>query len=449
MIKSDSGVERRVRFSTASPDTLLAPGVSQFSLGLGFPLVDDIGLRTYDYARPVMSGRRRWGVTAGLTVGGSFDVELHRRPPGSRGHDRLDTRSSLARRRRAVTIRRREPASPSARATPTTGPGVRTARSFAVAGHHYSSAYRTMGLLVSEQFTSDVAIATSHTLGARFVGRLDARYQVGRDRSDAHDIAVGVMRSFGGVGLDARVSRRHDAVLHDETTVFVTARWTPRGTRGSIHAGARASSVSGVSSDLSYSRPASDAGGIGTTMGLSETPTRLGANVAVDYEAARFVTAVGASTLYDRETGATAQAASFEIATALAFASGRVAWSRPISGSFAIVERNAALDGVMVGVNPVRGGYTATTDDFGLAVVPNLDAYRLNRITVEAPALPVGYSLGADKHALVPTYKSGTLVRVGESGSVFVRGIAADATGAPLAYAVADVVSLDDPARPR
>lgn len=65
--------------------------------------------------------------------------------------------------------------------------------------------------------------------------------------------------------------------------------------------------------------------------------------------------------------GELALASSFEVATALAFAGGRVAWSRPITGSFAIVAANDTVAGFPIGINPALGGYAARTDAFPAA----------------------------------------------------------------------------------
>jgi outer membrane usher protein FimD/PapC len=68
----------------------------------------------------------------------------------------------------------------------------------------------------------------------------------------------------------------------------------------------------------------------------------------------------------------------------------RAAWSRPITGSFALIERNPKLPGVQVGVNPTPGGYVATTDSFGLAVVPGLEPYRVNPSELVIPTGTTG-----------------------------------------------------------
>jgi outer membrane usher protein len=176
---------------------------------------------------------------------------------------------------------------------------------------------------------------------------------------------------------------------------------------------------------------------------LSESSTQVGASGTADYAGHRFTTSLGIATRLDRE-GRDAQSVTLEAATALAFAGGRFAWSRPIAGSFALIERNPALDGVHVGVNPVAGGYVAETNAFGPGVLPNLEPYRISRVAVEAPGVPLGSSLGPASYALLPTYRSGTLVRVGEDGTVFVRGIMMHYNGEPVAFAVASVLSLDD-----
>jgi outer membrane usher protein len=73
VIRDGTGGERRIAFSMASPDALLAPGLVQFSLSGGVPLLSDAGMRSYELARPVGSGRLRAGVTQRLTLGGALD----------------------------------------------------------------------------------------------------------------------------------------------------------------------------------------------------------------------------------------------------------------------------------------------------------------------------------------------------------------------------------------
>jgi outer membrane usher protein len=62
---------------------------------------------------------------------------------------------------------------------------------------------------------------------------------------------------------------------------------------------------------------------------------------------------------------------------------------------------------------------------------------------VTVPDLPVGYQLSQDQFQLFPTYRSGTLVVVGNDATVVLDGTLVDRTGTPLALLAGEIVSLD------
>jgi outer membrane usher protein len=445
LIKDDGGIERRVAFSAANPDALLAPGIVQFSLGIGFALTEDVGLRSYDFAHPIVSGRRRWALTRSMTVGGSLDGALDHQVAGAE----LTVATILGNLSTNVAA--------SHQAREGTAIGVRydysrTANkklsTVTLAGHHYSPGFITFGAArANERYSDDVSIGANRRLTARVGTHLDARYQVGRDVRDAQDAALGLTVTFGKLGVDTVVSARRDAVIGDEARVFVTMHWMP-GRARSVHTASRASSVTGVSNEATYSEhPTKPVGGLASTLTVSENPAQLGAAGTLEYTGYQFTTAVTTATQIERGDGRVSQSAGFEAATALAFAGGRASWSRPITGSFAIIERNPSLGNVAIGVNPALGGYAGRTDSFGLAVVPGLEAYRVSVLTVDAPALPPGYSLGPASHTLMPAYRTGTLVRVGEDGTVFIRGVLVGSDSAPIAYGLLELVSIEAPKR--
>jgi outer membrane usher protein len=443
LIKDDVGIVRRVAFSAASPDALLAPGITQFSLSAGFPLLSDTGLRTYGVRRPIVSGRYRLGVTPWLTLGTAFDGDVEHQIGGgslaiATSHGSLSADAAVSRER-----------------TPGTGSaaGLRydynrtlrgSASTFALLAHHYSRGFRELGpQIVDRRFHSDASIAISGGLFRQLRGQLELRYQIGRDAPDAKYIALGLFRSFGGLGIHASVSALRDDAKGDDARLFVTAHWALPGRRAAVHAVSRASIAGGVTSEVAYNqRSASPAGGLASSIRVTESSKQLGATGSAAYSGYRFTTSLAAGTTLDRD-GAGSQSAAWEAATALAFAGGRVAWSRPIAGSFALVMPVPALDGVAVGVNPVSGGYAAEANSLGPAVLPNLEPYRVSQVLVEAPDLPLGSSLGPASYALLPSYRSGTLVRVGEDGTVYARGILLHVDGKPLGFAVAEVVSRD------
>jgi outer membrane usher protein len=78
-------------------------------------------------------------------------------------------------------------------------------------------------------------------------------------------------------------------------------------------------------------------------------------------------------------------------------------------------------------------------------VVPNLEPYRIGHIAIDAPALPVGSSLGPASFTVLPAYKSGTLIRVGEAGTVCATGILLHYSGEPVSDAIAELISAEHP----
>lgn len=447
LVRDDGGSERRLQFSVASPSELIAPGVVQFSLGLGFPLIDDSGARTYGWSRPILSGRRRWGMTDKLTIGGSFDGDLDRQVLsgafavatrfGNLAVDVAGSRDRELHAGRAESVRYDYHRVTDGTATST----------LTVAARHYSPRFRSLEMLdVDGHYRGDLSIASSRTLVARVFARLNARYQVGRDVPDAHDLSIAFSRSFSGLSVDMLFGVRDSGNEPRDVRVFVTALWRLPGGKGSLHGLARTSTTAGTSNELRYTTTAgSPPGGMIASASVRESRDAYGGDLSLAYTSDRFTSSVTGASALARSTGDLSTTALFDVGTSVAFAGGRVAWSRPITSSFAIVDRNDNLSDQTIGVNPVAGSYSARADRFGPAVVPSLEPYRVNSVRVEAPNLRIGTSLGPASHSLLPAYKSGTLLVVGESGTVFVRGILRHPDGAPVALAVGELVPMDRP----
>jgi outer membrane usher protein len=109
------------------------------------------------------------------------------------------------------------------------------------------------------------------------------------------------------------------------------------------------------------------------------------------------------------------------------------------------VIRNENFRSQQVGINPNAGGYTARADNLGPAVVPDLQPYQVSTLRIDAPNLPLGYDVGRNVYHLLPSYRSGTLIRVGTEATVFIRGVLVDAKGEPVSLQAGEIVSLSDP----
>lgn len=445
LVRDATGIERRLQFSAPSPNELLAPGVDQFSLSLGFPSSDGAGARSYAWSRPIVSGRQRWGVTDRLTVGGSLDGDFERQVIGgalaiatSFGNLAIDvagSRDTDVHFGHAATIRYDYQRLAGGTATNT----------LTLAARHFSAGFRSLEVLdVDGHFRGDVSLASSRKLTDKLFARLQARYQLGRDVADSQDASLTLSRTFGGLSLDVLVGYRDSGTEPREARVFVTAHWRLPGRKGTVHALSRTSSATGASNELRYmTQVGPPPGGFVASGAVRQNRDTYGGDVTVGYSSDRFTSSVTGTT--GIEHGAVATTASFDVGTAIAFAGGTLAWSRPITGSFAIVDRNETLSDQEVGINPIGSSYTSRADRFGPAVVPGLEPYRLGSVRVEAPDLRIGTSLGPASHHLVPAYKSGTAIVVGEPGTVFLRGSLRHPDGTPVALAVGELVPMHEP----
>lgn len=101
------------------------------------------------------------------------------------------------------------------------------------------------------------------------------------------------------------------------------------------------------------------------------------------------------------------------IATALVYADGKFAISRPVSNSFAIVsyENDNAFKGMKLGINPVTEGekifYSAQINKFGAAVITDMSNYLYQDIRLDTAALPTGYIIEQSKYTLLPEFFTG------------------------------------------
>ncbi|MBD2666304.1 hypothetical protein H6G73_17825 [Richelia sinica FACHB-800] len=123
---------------------------------------------------------------------------------------------------------------------------------------------------------------------------------------------------------------------------------------------------------------------------------------------------------------------------------GNFVWSRSLNNSFALLIPKDSVRGQEIGINPSSGGYTTRIDNLGFGVVPNLSPYNISTVIIDAPNLPVGMDLGNRAIKILPTYSSGTVVRVGTDATVFLRGVLLNSDGEPISLQSAQIVAVGD-----
>jgi outer membrane usher protein len=134
-----------------------------------------------------------------------------------------------------------------------------------------------------------------------------------------------------------------------------------------------------------------------------------------------------------------------ELETAVAFADGYFALTRPITNSFVLIAPHPNLEGYPILLNPAQDLYEAKVDQLGAGVIPDLVPYQVSKLLVDAPELPLGYDLGPSSYTLFPSYRSGTLIRVGSAATVFLRGTLVNAECEAIGLETFEVIALDNP----
>jgi outer membrane usher protein len=129
----------------------------------------------------------------------------------------------------------------------------------------------------------------------------------------------------------------------------------------------------------------------------------------------------------------------FTASTALAWAGGAVAWTRPISDSFVLIKARPLYRDFPVPVNRNGENHEAVVNHLGPAVVPTLTSYNETPVSLDSSAIPVGYTLGREYFLARPTYHSGIRVDIGGESTAVLSGRLLQPDGKALSLATGRV----------
>ncbi len=110
------------------------------------------------------------------------------------------------------------------------------------------------------------------------------------------------------------------------------------------------------------------------------------------------------------------------VGTALVFAGGQFAISRPIENSFAIVTLDQSIKKQKLPVNKFNSFQGAEINFLGPAVLNNLTPYFEQAVVLDSKSLPLGYALSKENFTIRPGFKAGELVKADLIGEVSIRG---------------------------
>jgi outer membrane usher protein len=292
----------------------------------------------------------------------------------------------------------------------------------------------------------DFSANYSHALPWQMSGGVGGTYQISRDdQRNSSGVNLTLGKRFGrGASLNLTLNRRALSTGQTENRAFVSLvfsfpkqRQTARFSHDTFTETSRA--------DWQY-HALNPIGGLDASLGAQRRPDDYDVVGGLRYNSYRAETSLS----HDVTTPASSShnldsRTSVRFGTALVFADGQFALSRPVQDSFAIIVPHPGLAGQKIGVDPVRDAYAARADWLGPAVVPGLSSYQVRKVTIDAPDLPLGYELGPSVHTVWPTYKSGTVIRVGTGATVLLSGVLETAEGAPVSLQAGEIVSVSEP----
>lgn len=445
------GRVQRLNFPAAVARELLSTGLKQFAYSFGFPSQAENGGYSYSWERPALYLAYRQGLSNTLTMGAYFQGDPKQQllgwegawatSYGNLGWDAAFSHASDIGTDYAFRLRYEYLQS---------GLKNSSQRTLRLALEHQGDGFTTADELTSrKKFGWDLSANYSQRLFANINTNLGLDYQFGRsDVLDTYGASLGLSKGFGnGLGVNLNYSYRKNDTGNDEQRVFLNLFYSLPRQRQSIIASTNINSTGSPSNQVTWNyNSRKTIGGINASVGALVGSNNYGITSRLDYTGYRFTTNLSHDlNILGGKNESIGNLTKLTFGTALVFADGHFGWSRPINNSFALVVPNQNLRGQIIGINPSGGGYTARADSLGPAVVPDLSSYSVSSLRIDASDLPLGYDLGREIYNLLPSYKSGTLIRIGTEATVFLRGVLLDAKGEPVGLQAAEVRSLSDP----
>ncbi len=432
-IQYDTGEIERVVFTAFYDFDLLKKGASEFAFSAGPRSEISENERHYDTNNIAASGFYRLGVTDRLTVGanGQFDKELY---------------------------------NVGAEATYATGAGVfgttvafsdhdLGSGSAATVSYRWNSAdasdplranvqvryqdreYRRLGAALSAPFKYDVAARVSGKLTSRT--RLQAAAGYREYYSAPHEeLSASLSGSYetSSGAFTTTVSYLDDGIKPEwffgVAYSFRFGRATGQSAYDSRDRTGRASLI--YQPDLS-------ADSFGYDLSYTHHPAQQEVRAGIGYTGNRFDGRVEQS-FRDGDQGSE-NITNLFLGSALVFADGHAALSRPVHDSFAIFDTAEGSNDFDLAVDPigsvfgVHSGYSAYSSAIGPAVLTDLQSYYSRTVAIDAPDAPAGVSVGNEVYSFRPGYRSGYVVEVGSDRNVAIMGRIVGPDGQPVKFA--------------
>lgn len=420
---------------------LLKAGESEFSYAAGFPGITDPQSPFYQYdAHPAGSVFHRWGLTDRLTLGANAQATEDTQQAGAEavfsalgGTVNINLAGT---RDRWLDYGHAEQLQyhyyPSRE-------GALADSVFSVSAMHQSSAYTppvALSTSVAHPDLWDFQARYSQRLSDHWSAGVGYTHQLADDNTQLRTCNLIAGYHDRRVSVDVSLNHNAGSASREEWTAFLNFRisFEP----GHTVFASYDSDTHSSRAEWHYTPP-NNIESVGVTLGVQHADAQSDFYGDVQYWGRRAELVLSQNSLTTGENST-----SLRWGTALVYAEGQFAVSRPIQDSFAIVRSSGALreDGG-VGVQPQGGVYQAREDFLGPAVVPQISSYYPLHLTIEPLSPEAEFDSQQGDFLLSPTYRSGTVIHVGRPAMVDATATLLWPDGQPAALQVWTVTAPD------
>lgn len=435
-ITDDLGRTEAQDYSLFVTNKLLKPSQHQYSYSAGIPSTDTNGVRSYDSEKTTISAFHRYGYSSKLTLGANIQVDPFQSVSGfefsfvsKKGYYTIEP---------ALSLNKNNPSGFAAKLNYTIQDiygeeknKVSTNYEAIYTSEHFS---RLGTLLPTNQTALTLKAAHSRGLSNKSNVNLGIDYNFSRSVvgltsiSDSYSFTLGAGRVLGN-GFNTFFSlRQAKTTTGDSLSFLVTLLWTPPKERQFLSLSSSSSS-STTRADWT-NMPVDGVGGLKSNVNIISKPSGNAYGLGLDYLANRYTVLVNHQVEVQKEdltvsppvTSTSLSSTALNLGTALVFANGKFAITRPVYDSFIIFSPLDNLDDETVMVNPQKNGtYTAETDWLGAAVYSELPSYTVSDIELKSKVNKLGISLPRDHFTLKPKYRSGYAVIIGTEATVYLK----------------------------
>lgn len=451
-ITDEVGRVETIRFPFVFDTNLLAPGEQEFSYAVGARSVDTPRSKAYEDNDPMLSAFHAIGVTESLTLGTNLQAVERQQVVGAEA--RLGTLVGIFRTDLAMSHSSYEPTDVAARLqyrlTEPPEPGGLNRNLLGNFAYRGKSFLPITATEAANPTSFDAGIVYGQRLPFDITASVGTSFQFdsgGSPSGTTYDVNFGKQLA-DSLYLDVfgRLEKERDS--EDVMSVLLTLSWIPFDSRQRVTY-QRDTLDRSHRVDWSY-MPTDIIGGIqadvsATSSSDTDEERVRGTVTYVDY---RFEAQLRDDETYGGSSTGPRRTTGLRVGTALAFADGHLAVTRPITDSFVMIAPHKSLAGHAIEVNPtVTSQPQARADALGPGVLPNLPAYYVRRVSVDVLDPPEGYDLGDTLVNVEPYYRSGTLFVVGSGATVAAEGALVDGEGKSIPLQVGAAVPIDMPGR--